>query len=318
MKLKEKKAKSSLDLKVQYKYVINHPIQKGIKLSVIDDKSESLSILHSQDEEGPKPYVKIEHKIKVKLSEKRKTILINRIGKVIGGEKEEESISNLLNEKLSASKNTIQQLFNARLWRMGGGTAPSRTTNNYNIKWRIDNSRWGKVFWMDNELIPRVYAYTNFETAEEAVSELTQAYKSAEPLAHNILSESLRNYYSQPRSSFLLACVGLEVGIKHACQIQSSPLNYFVNNVPSPPVVQIFRDYFPLKFHCTINKKVLEELKAIVQIRNRLAHQGEITITKKRVLDSIELIKKLLYMIDYLNGHKWAKEYYPKKWLKKT
>lgn len=55
-------------------------------------------------------------------------------------------------------------------------------------------------------------------------------------------------------------------------------------------------------------KKVISVIKKGIELRNKLVHGREETVTTEDVREMLEAVRDLLYMLDYYRGHGWAME----------
>jgi SOS response associated peptidase (SRAP) len=92
--------------------------------------------------------------------------------------------------------------------------------------------------------------------------------------------------------------------------------NWLVKEMPSPPIHKMLRTYIP-KLHLHQGKpladwqKLAPLFKAIGELaedRNVLTHTGEMTARASDNLPvTLKVISDLLYILDVLEGHEWAK-----------
>jgi hypothetical protein len=54
--------------------------------------------------------------------------------------------------------------------------------------------------------------------------------------------------------------------------------------------------------------KVISTIKKGIELRNKLVHGREETVTTDEVREMLEAVRDLLYMLDYYRGHDWAME----------
>ena len=88
-------------------------------------------------------------------------------------------------------------------------------------------------------------------------------------------------------------------------------------NVPSPPIVQMLREYLPKLpvSQALPSGKVfpppdatLAVIKKAVQQRNQITHAGSETTTEF-IDETLGAIKDTLRLLDYYRGHDWASTY---------
>ncbi|WP_312144661.1 hypothetical protein [Brevundimonas sp.] len=135
-----------------------------------------------------------------------------------------------------------------------------------------------------------------------------------EPLAHELIREAGIIRLQSERSAVLIAVSAAETGLKaHLSQIVPK-LSWLMEKAPSPPIYTMLRDYVPrihegsgvdLSFWPAL-QPTLSAVRKAVEARNSLAHTGQMDTTID-VEEVIAQIRDLLYVLDVLAGHEWAK-----------
>ena len=54
-------------------------------------------------------------------------------------------------------------------------------------------------------------------------------------------------------------------------------------------------------------KPHIKRVQQLVELRNKVAHTGKIPIEAEPIAGYLELVSDLLYLLDVLAGHDWAK-----------
>ncbi len=155
------------------------------------------------------------------------------------------------------------------------------------------------------------------DIAATSVQELLDAVVS-EPVAHQLLREAKDVAYSHPRSAVVIGVAAVESGFKHLVADLVPDAAWLAENVPSPPVVRMLREYLPtlpvrLKIDGTVHgppKYVRALLTSAVEERNRVTHTGRGQIdgpaAYDQLHDALAAIQDSLYLFDHYSGHAWA------------
>lgn len=149
------------------------------------------------------------------------------------------------------------------------------------------------------------------------VEEFQTLYRSdaEEPLAHHLLREAIIVSDSSPRSALLIVAAAIEVGVKQYISNIAPQTRWILTKMASPPVFRLFKDVIP-DIHMQIGndlsfwpklKPLFKTCQDLFDHRNELAHSGNFKLSHKEVDDYIEAGSDILYIIDALNGHDWAK-----------
>jgi hypothetical protein len=136
-----------------------------------------------------------------------------------------------------------------------------------------------------------------------------------EPLAHQLLIEAVGTAKSSERVSLMFSVIALEVGLK-ALIIELQPqTEWILTEMPSPPIIAILCNYLPTlpagfliggKKPSGISKRVIDDVKKAVTLRNNLAHRGVAKIDAVWLDDWLLNCKDLLYLFDVYAGRLWA------------
>jgi len=148
-------------------------------------------------------------------------------------------------------------------------------------------------------------------------SQLWANADAAEPLGHELLREAQEAVQSAPRSALLLAASALEAGVKMHIARLSPETAWLMTEAPAPPVFKMLRDYLP-QLHASKGVALPEwgkllslfrQAEDLAVCRNKLTHRGEMpdeVVT--RMQRFLATVSDLLYVLDFIEGHKWARE----------
>ena len=137
----------------------------------------------------------------------------------------------------------------------------------------------------------------------------------SEPLGHTLLREAATIAQESSRSAFLIMTAGLETAIKTSLSAIAPDTDWLLQEAPSPPIRKMLKYYLPelhrqrgnpLVFWSHLNSH-FNKVDDIVTARNKLAHTGQMPSDAISLQEAMEVVEDLLYVLDVVNGHEWAK-----------
>jgi hypothetical protein len=139
----------------------------------------------------------------------------------------------------------------------------------------------------------------------------------SEPLGHELLREASELASTSPRSAILAASSAVEVGTKLHIARLAPDTEWLVSEMPSPPVHKMLRTYLPalhLSKGTTLDfwpklKPLFNRIEDLGNRRNKLTHIGAMPLGVSEVYVFLEAVSDVLYILDVLDGHEWAKEH---------
>lgn len=145
------------------------------------------------------------------------------------------------------------------------------------------------------------------------------------PLSHILAREATVLIEHHPRSAILMMTSALETGIKTHISKLSPDTAWLLENLPSPPIDKIFKNYMPLLYEkCgrTIEfqqelKSLTKQIKEIIEVRNKIAHTGKLPENIGNIYEMLQSVFDILYLLDLLDGNQWAKELVSSKLMRK-
>jgi len=148
-----------------------------------------------------------------------------------------------------------------------------------------------------------------------AVEEFLQL-QSRQPLYHDLFREAWQNQRENPRSALVMGIAAAETGFKTTLTDLNPSVTWIVENLQSPPLDRMLRDYMSeLPARNKINgevrrppKSVITTIKQGIELRNKLVHGREESLSSEVVRRTLESVRDLLYLLDYYRGHEWALE----------
>lgn len=145
--------------------------------------------------------------------------------------------------------------------------------------------------------------------------ELWKKNNIAEPLGHALVREAAALASESPRSAILIMTAALETAVKTHISNIAPFADWLMEEAPSPPIFKILRDYIPLIHLKQGNelgfwnkvKPFIKEIEKLIVVRNKVAHTGKIPEDASSIDFYLGLVSDLLFLLDVLAGHDWAK-----------
>ena len=212
---------------------------------------------------------------------------------------------------------TVTRIFGLIRWRraMLGPVEALYFRGFEGLGWCDDSGNW-HTLPPDFQLgARRPYGVPLSKTEEIADIEVLGALGIHEPLAHALLRQgqeaSTRREYA---SALVMAIAALEIGVKQLIGTLIPEAEWLALHTPSPPVVDILRDYLPkIRADESIGgyvtsppAEILEILKNAVFARNVTVHRGQGELSQDFIARVLGAVADVLWMCDYFTGQKWA------------
>jgi hypothetical protein len=195
-------------------------------------------------------------------------------------------------------------------WRFGM-PGRHRALSNPQYEIEIDGQRTALPYVvprLDRPLAPQPYDAERKGWVQDFV-----ASGGRQPLAHELYREAASQWQENPRSSLVVAVAAAEVGIKQAAAYLAPQTKWLLDELPSPPVAKILKDFLPTLRLPTFNgqplapvKEIRTNLQTAVEKRNDLIHTGLFDLTLDELSALLDAIKNLLWLLDVYAGHAWA------------
>lgn len=221
----------------------------------------------------------------------------------------QEYYRQVLHELTDTIKNAVKVI----RWRLNLRGAHYPTESTLGMLWSLNGRKWHKMPFdiivdFAVELHPR-FEGQQYEDAKELIRK--QHY---EPLAHELFLEAWELRSTNPRSSLIIGMAAAEVGIKQTIAALVPNTEWLVENVPSPPLTKLVKDYLvSLPTKLKIANGVVPPPSSIrgalhkgVELRNKTAHIGQAAPPKDDLESILLAVRDLLYLLDYYCGFKWS------------
>ncbi len=189
-----------------------------------------------------------------------------------------------------------------------------RGLSRQSFTWSVDGETW-KPVPSTGSLHASIYT-TGFWISDRQRDYTVELVKQGvdEPLSHVLCREARQEQvHVNYRSALLLGIAAAEVGIKMFISDVLPDTVWLVENMPSPDIVKILREYLPKvpsrragSPKVVIPEPIINRLKDARDRRNRLSHTGKVTIDRNDLDEWMSAIVDLLWLLDYYRGYDWA------------
>jgi hypothetical protein len=225
-------------------------------------------------------------------------------------------ISSLIKRVESELTGHIDRFLKLLRWRQGID-APHEIVKDRALYWRVEGSDYPLAPLEINETavgsgMVGIHWDVNHSLALEKI---WVAKDTTEPLGHALLREAANLVSESPRSAIMIMTAALETAIKMHISHLAPDTAWLISEIASPPIFKILRDYIPA-LHRARGKEIdfwdktkpfIKKVQTLVEIRNKVAHTGKIPDDAGPIQNDIALVTDMLYVLDVLNGHEWAK-----------
>lgn len=219
------------------------------------------------------------------------------------------------------------EIFNVVRWRMGIVGGPLGLQSEWSSMRWDDGTKGEKVVddhgFLNRQMVAGAFTLhmpkmqeVDFDKECRLNVESLINFQSKQPLYHDLFREAWQNQRDNPRSAIVMGIAAAETGFKTSLMDLNPSVSWIVENLQSPPLDRMLRDYMaqlPARNRVKGEvrrppKKVISTIKKGIELRNKLVHGREETVTTEEVRGMLEAVRDLLYMLDYYRGHDWAME----------
>ncbi len=227
-------------------------------------------------------------------------------------------ISQLIERAESELASETDRFLKLLRWRQGCD-APGEVVQHRAPYWRVGDGKY-RLAPLDGGptqeiVVPAMFGIRWDPEHLAALDALWSASDRTEPLGHALVREAAALASESPRSSILIMTAALETAVKMHVSHISPDTAWLMQEVPAPPISKILRDYIPA-IHRIRGRDVvfwdklkpfISKAQKLIEVRNKVAHTGRIPEDAGSVEDNLVLVSDLLYLLDVLDGHDWAK-----------
>lgn len=226
-----------------------------------------------------------------------------------------EKLLESVESELSSKANRILKLLRWRQFCV----SPLEVQNRGSLYWKVGEGDY-PIVPLKNYAQQEVTIQLNkgIHWSDEHSNDLQKLWENkdlTEPLGHTLLREASILMKESPRSSILIMTAALETAVKMHISKIAPDTAWLMQEIQSPPIFKILRDYIPQihKNHGNeLNlwenvKPSIKKVQGLIEIRNKVAHTGKIPEDAETVEEYLELVSDFLYLLDVLDGHEWAR-----------
>jgi hypothetical protein len=148
-----------------------------------------------------------------------------------------------------------------------------------------------------------------------------------EPFPYELVREAWAQRDANPRSALITAITALEIAVKQFIAKRVPAADWLVENVPSPDVIKLMREYLPNldppargRAGAERFRELPDELWRLLlkrrNQRNDVIHKpaayesqerpGLVPITPERAESAVLAVREVLFRLDLAEGHGWA------------
>jgi hypothetical protein len=183
------------------------------------------------------------------------------------------------------------------------------------FEWSIDQKTWRGFA---GRITGRISTRSAYRLSGEHKADIEEYVKDGvgEPVSHELLREAYAIANHNPRSGLVIGIAACEIGVKLCIGNLVPDATWLVENVPSPPVERMLREYMPnMPASYRIDGKVLSPparilavIKKGVLLRNQIIHKGA-SVTSDTCEEVFQAVSDVLWLCDYYSGYAWALNY---------
>ena len=112
----------------------------------------------------------------------------------------------------------------------------------------------------------------------------------------------------------MIGVTAAEIALKQLIGELAPDAGWLVENMPSPPIHKIAKDYIPsLKVRARLEgktlrppKKLLKRLGEAVELRNKVVHAGGAPPSQEELKGILAAMEDLVWICSLYTGHNWA------------
>jgi hypothetical protein len=128
-------------------------------------------------------------------------------------------------------------------WRTGELGGPLKGPGSH-FEWCLGDGRWHPL---PSDTYLHLNAYSYPELTRAARDDIVRLFHEGidEPFAYELIREAWAQRVANPRSALITAITALEIAVKQFIARRVPAAGWLVENVPSPDVIKLMREYLP-------------------------------------------------------------------------
>ena len=258
------------------------------------------------------------------IREHTQEILINKKGEVSKGFSPRRNhcpidIATLLEEVELQLYESAKRFLHLLRWRQKTDSN-AELIESSSLFWKFEESDHYHLTPLQEGIPITLHMKKGLEWEESHALDLHQLWSKkelTEPLGHIILNEAKSLISTSPASAILMIACALESAVKIHISNQVPDAFWLLEETSAPPIPKILKSYIPLLHEkqgkdMTFWKKLQptrEKIQWLIEDRNKIAHTGKPPerINLELIHEYSLLVSDYLYILDFLDGHEWAK-----------
>jgi hypothetical protein len=210
-------------------------------------------------------------------------------------------------------------------WRTGelGGPLERPGTR---FQWNLGDGQWHPL---PSDTYLQLDAYSYPQLTRAAYDDIVRLFHegTGEPFPYELIREAWAQRAANPRSAVITAITALEIAVKQFIARRVPAADWLVENVPTPDVIKLMREYLPTLdppagAHAGAERfrELPDQLWRLLlkrrNQRNDVIHKPAAyesprrpdlpPITPERAESAVLAVREVLYRLDLADGHAWA------------
>lgn len=225
-----------------------------------------------------------------------------------------EAIYEIVDPIFSQLKTQLETSITLLRWRCGITDGPIKPFSSRSEAVSSDGSAWRNIGVTRSVKIIFSKPFRKINASE--VQEVSRMHNEGTepPLGLQLVIEAWNQRTSHPRSALVIGVTAAEIALKQLISELAPDARWLAENVPSPPIHKIARDFIPsLKVRARLvgktlrpPKKLLKKLGEAVELRNKVVHAGETPPSQDELRGILAAMEDLVWICSLYAGHTWA------------
>jgi hypothetical protein len=199
-------------------------------------------------------------------------------------------------------------------WRYGLTDGPFNSFSNWSEAVSLDGTAWRGISTLRGFRID--FSHPARTIGLSALHETGRLHneRAEPPLGLQLLVEAWNQRTTHPRSALVIGVTAAEIALKQLIGELAPGVQWLIDNVPSPPIFKIARDYVPtLRVKARLigktlrpPKPLLKRLDNAVELRNKVVHAGKAPPEPEKLKKILVAMEDLVWICELYKGHTWA------------
>jgi hypothetical protein len=215
-------------------------------------------------------------------------------------------------------RDQLREFFGLLRWRLNSNVSAGDQISPGQLEWSDDGRAWYKLrrrWSLSAQIIPEISLSPQ---VQGFMDDLVRT-NTKEPLGRDIWHVAVK---ADPRTAIILAVTAVEVEVKRLISEVVPESEWFVANLPTPPIFRLIKSYLPTIIDIPSDhlppRRLMGMLEKAVNLRNSFVHGGFPTsggwaaasdMSPQDVEKVLEASSDLLWLFDLYRGRTWAISY---------